>query len=123
MRTYIWETKLQKQIRLDDDFEKLNQGSLSHADFRALFVSTLQDMEFANMDIPSETTLYRKYLTKLNDQLRTRVMSKEWKIDGEDKPARLPTTHREVAIAVGLCLEERADIYMPPLRVRTPMIR
>ena len=63
------------------------------------------------MDMPTEQTLYRKYLTKINPELRVRVLSKEWKIDGDVKPARMPTTHKEIARAVGLLLEEKADIH------------
>ena len=111
LRTYIWETQLQKETRVEREFEVLEQGCMSHADFRALFASKLQDMKEANLDMPTDAALYRKYLTKLAPELRTRVLSKEWKIDGPDKPARNPKSHREVAIAVGLCLEEKADIY------------
>jgi hypothetical protein len=111
LRTYIWETSMQKMTRLDKEFEALEQGGLSHADFRALFESKLQDMEESKMDMPSEQTLYRKYLVKINPELRVRVLSKEWKIDGEGKPPRTPTTHREVALAIGLLLEEKADIH------------
>ena len=95
LRTYIWETPMQKMVRLDKEFESLEQGGLSHADFRALWVSKLQDMEESMMDMPTPQTLYRKYLTKLNPDLRVRVLSKEWKIDGEDMPARMPATHEE----------------------------
>ena len=87
------------------------QGGLSHADFRALFETKLQDMEESEMDMPTEQTLYRKYLTKINPELRVRVLSKEWKIDGEDYPPSMPTTHKEIARAVGLLLEEKADIH------------
>ena len=34
--TYIWETALQKQTRLEGEYNRLRQGALSHADFRAL---------------------------------------------------------------------------------------
>ena len=43
--------------------------------------------------------------------MRIRVLSKEWKIDGEGKPPRMPTTHREIAQAIALLLEEREDIH------------
>ena len=89
----------------------LEQGGMSHADFRALFEAKLQDMEEAHLDMPTSAALYRKYLQKLNPDLRTRVLQKEWKVDGPDKSARNPKTHRDLAIAVGLCLEEKADIY------------
>ena len=100
---------MQKEVRLDMEFENLEQGGMSHADFRALFESKIQDMEESSMDMPTQATLYRKYLTKLNPEIRPRVLSKEWKIDGDDKPPRQPTTYRDVARAVGLLLEEMAD--------------
>ena len=111
LRTYIYETRMQKLTRLDKEFEELHQGGLSHADFRTLWDSKLQDMEVSGMDMPTDETLYRKYLTKLNGELRARVLSKEWKIDGPDSVPRPATTHKDVAVAVGLGLEERADIY------------
>ncbi len=111
LRTYIWETALQRMTRLDREFDTLVQGNMSHADFRALFESKLQDMEENEMDMPTETTLLRKYLQKINPEMRIRILQKEWKVDGPNKPARNPTTYQEVAIATGLVLEEKADIY------------
>ena len=111
LRTFIWETVLQKMTRLDREFEALMQGLMTHADFRALWDSKLQDMEESGMDMPTASTLYRKYLGKIQPELRTRIMAKEWKIDGPDTPARNPQTHQDIAMAAGLCLEERADIH------------
>jgi hypothetical protein len=67
-------------------------------------------MEDSEMDMPTEQTLHRKYLVKIKPELRIRVLSKEWEINGEARPPRMPTTHREIAQAVGLLLEEKADI-------------
>ena len=39
LETYIWETGLQKLTRLDREYAMLEQGVMSHADFRALWVS------------------------------------------------------------------------------------
>jgi hypothetical protein len=111
LRTYIWETTMQKQVRLDQEFEMLAQGGMSHADYRALWESKLQDLQEAGMDLPTETTLYRKYLMKLNASLRTRVLSKEWKLDGPDLPTRPLKTYKDVGIACSLALEEKADIH------------
>ena len=111
LRTYIWETKMQKQVRLDKKFEALEQGGMGHADFRALWESNLQDMEESGMDMPTSTTLYRKYLTKLNAELRVGLLSKEWKVDGPECPPRPLQTHHDVAVAAGLWLEEKADIH------------
>ena len=33
LRTYIWETEMQKRTRLDKEFEKLEQGRMTHSDF------------------------------------------------------------------------------------------
>ena len=76
LRTFLWETNLQKLTRLDREFEGLEQGGLSHADFRALFDSKIQDMEEASMDMPSTHTLFRKYLQKLNPELRVKIQSR-----------------------------------------------
>eukprot|EP00973_Karenia_brevis_P031716 4377480-Karenia_brevis.AAC.1 len=76
---------------------------MSHADFRALFDAKLQDMEDCpNYDMPTKAMLYRSYLTKLNPELRAGVQAKDWRIDGQDKPARAPKTYPELARAVGM---------------------
>ena len=62
IRTFISETVLQKQPRLDQEFRDLAQGGLSLADFRALWDARLQDMEDSGMDMPSEQTLFRYFL-------------------------------------------------------------
>jgi hypothetical protein len=111
LRTYIWETPMQKCVRLDKEYHGIEQGGLSHSDFRALFESKLQDMEESLMDMPTVTTLYRNYLVKLNPELRQRVLSKDFKIDGPESPPRPPTTYKEIALAIGLLLEEKADIH------------
>ena len=111
LRTYVYETNMQKRIRLDKQYQKSEQGGLSHANFRAMFDTLLQDMEESGMDMPTVETLHRNYLTRLNSELRIRVMSKEWKIDGPNKPTRPTATYKDIAVACGLCLEERADIY------------
>ena len=105
LRTYIWETTMQKQVRLDCEFEILAQGGMSHADFRALWESKLQDLREAGMDMPTEGTLYRKYLMKLNTDLRQRVLSREWKLDGPDQPTRPLRTYKDVGHACSLALE------------------
>ncbi len=55
--TFIWETELQKMTRLDREFDALVQGNMTHADFRALWDSKLQDMEESGMDMPTSSTL------------------------------------------------------------------
>ena len=39
------------------------------------------------------------------------VLSKDWKLDGDGHPARPPVTYGDVAKAIGLLLEEKADIH------------
>ena len=63
------------------------------------------------MDMPTASTLFRKYLAKIHPDMRLRVLGKEWRIDGADRPPRQVANYRDVAIAAGLLLEERADIY------------
>ena len=77
LRTYIWETPMQKKVRLDHQFENLQQGGMSHADFRAVWTDVIQGMTEAKMDLPSEETLFRKYLIKLNPEFRKNVLSKD----------------------------------------------
>ena len=64
LHTYIWETSLQKIFRVEKEFERLEQGTMSHADFRALFESKLEDLKEAGIDVNrwDEQTLYRHYL-------------------------------------------------------------
>jgi hypothetical protein len=111
LRTFIWETDIQKMTRLDDKFNTLQQGGLSHACFRALWLYMLEDIEECEgMDKKTPQQLYIAYLNKLSPALRMSVMSKEWRLDGSGIPPRPPRTHQEVAKACGLVLEERADI-------------
>jgi hypothetical protein len=98
LRAFIWETRIQKMTRLDREFEALVQGGLTHSDFRALWLVKLEDMnECEFIDKMTPLQLYRKYLNKINPVLRSAVLSKEWKIDGEDTPGRNPTTHQELS--------------------------
>ena len=46
----------------------------------------------------------------MNSDYRVHLLSKDWRIDGPDKPARKPMTYREIGRAVALLLEERQDI-------------
>ena len=66
LRTYICETPMQKMVRLDQEFAALQQGALSHADFKTLWEDKLLDTIDAEMDMPTEQTLFRNYLCKLN---------------------------------------------------------
>ena len=97
-------------VRPDREFDRIEQGGMSHMDFRALFEKKLQDLREAEMDVPITPTLFRKYLQKLASHLRVGVMSKDYKLDGRSKLARVPETYQELAVALGFYLEERAHI-------------
>ena len=88
LRLFLNETKLQKQSRLDKEFRELEQGALTYADFRSLWDGKIQDMEDAQMDMPTPQTLFRYHLQKLNSELRIKVQSKDYRIDGADNPPR-----------------------------------
>ena len=58
--------------RLEREFERLNQGGLSHSDFRALFLDKLEDMEECEgMDKLTEQQLFRRYLAKITPSTPT----------------------------------------------------
>ena len=100
-----------KQSRMDKEFDALQMGAMSHADFRALFEAKLQDMEECEgYDMPTEHALYRAYLGKIPGELRAVTISKDWKLDGKHQSARPAKSWRDVAKAVSMHLEERADI-------------
>ena len=120
LRTFFWETNLQKLTRLDRELEGLEQGGLSHADFRALFDSKIQDMEEASMDMPSTHTLFRKYLQKLNPELRVKIQSKDYKIDGPELPPRAPKTYQDLGLAVIHALEERWTFQLRAMSTMIP---
>ena len=114
LKSAIRKTPLQREDRLDKEFEALKQGNSTHAEFRALFGEKLDEVEDAKMDlVESEATIRRKYLSKLNLDLRATVLSKTWPLGGEERPSRRPTTWVEVATAVELELESRADSRAP----------
>ena len=110
LREYLWETSMTRQSRLDAEFDRLQQGSIRHSEFKLAWEKQLQSMKEAAMEIPGKETLYRKYLAKLNPSYRTPLMQKDWRLDGPDLPARRFTTWQEIAKAVNLMLEERQDI-------------
>ena len=90
------ETQIQERERVDKSFQELKMTG-SHTDYQIAFEEVLEDMNDADMDIPSEETLYRKYLTKLTVNLRSAIQGRLWLLDGEDMPSRKPKTWREVA--------------------------
>ena len=63
--------------RLDKEFERLEQGSQSHADFRVAWETLLLNMDDCGMEVKPPQYLYRKYLAKMNDRLRDHVCENE----------------------------------------------
>ena len=110
----IRETPFQRQDRLDKEFEALQMGKLSHAEFRSLFEEKVEDMEDAKLSMATcQDTLKRKYLSKLPHEFRRSVLSQLWPLDGEDKQPRRPNSWEEVADAVEMEMENRADTQAP----------
>ena len=105
----IKETLFQKQDRLDREFEALVMGNRTHAQFWAQFEAKLCEVAEAKISVVNDPPhLYRKYLSKLTQDLRATVLSKTWLLEGDQAPACKPTTWVEVATAVELELETRA---------------
>ena len=115
LRRCIRETQDQKCFRLAEEFRQLSMGRTSHSEFHSKWEEVVEEMEAAGMsDDLGTTTLRREYLAKLTQELRDAVMSKELHlIDGPESPPRKPTTWQEIAEAVELVLENRADSRAP----------
>ncbi len=109
------QTRMQRQDKADRVFEALSQGALPHSSFRALWEEALEELEDAACEIPGEATLRRKYVWKLNADLRSAVLGKLWPLDSEADPPRRPKTWEEVAECVEMELESRADTRTGPL--------
>ena len=92
----VRETKVEKEERIDGAFENLSMGRRTHAEFRGAFEKQLENFIQAEMPVPDAGTLKRKYLTKLTPDLKKAVLNSLWPLDGEDQPARKPTTWEEV---------------------------
>ncbi len=69
--------------------------------------------------------LMRKYLAKINDDLRKEVYRNDWPLDGDDpatglpRPKRRPTTWEEIADCCDMELETRLEIAAPKDLVHT----
>ena len=110
LKSYIWETPMMKKIRMDKEWKELAQGGLTHARFRAAFENKLLDLKEAGLDLPTKENLFLGYLTRLNDELATNCLAKEYRIDGEDQPPRKAATWEELAKSCAIYLSERANI-------------
>ena len=80
----INETNFQRKTRPDREFEALDMRSKSHAGFRPLLEEKLFEMEAARMTL-DPNTLYRKYLTKTTNGLRTTVLYRDWHPDPDSR--------------------------------------
>ena len=96
LRSMIFETTFQREDRLEKEFEALQMGRTSHAEFRSLWEEKLNECLEAGVYRADEATyearLKRKYLSKISAELRSTVLGKVWMLDGEDKPSRKPNS-------------------------------
>ena len=99
---------------IDGTFENLSMGRKTHAEFRGAFEKQLEDFIQADMPVPDAGTLKRKYLTKLTPDLKKAVLNSLWPLDGEDQPARKPTTWEEVGDCCEMELQNRGDSLATP---------
>jgi hypothetical protein len=106
----IWETSMQKCNRIERSLEELEQGGRSHALFRVNWETILMDYKESDLTFPDPQALFRKYLNKINQGTREKIMQREWKLDGPDKPLRSMKTYQDIALAIGLLQEQTADI-------------
>eukprot|EP00969_Alexandrium_andersonii_P160575 7095032-Alexandrium_andersonii.AAC.1 len=89
-------------------------GRLPQSEFRSKWEAVIDDVEAAGVDADIHPkVLRRKYLAKLTDELRDKVLVKDHTLDGPGQPRRRPSTWEEVAEAVELILEARADTKAP----------
>ena len=105
----IRETQMGKEERVDKAFQDLEMSRMTHAEFRGEFEGRIEDFIEAEMLVPDETTLKRKYLTKITSDLREAVLNKLWLLDGEDNPGRKPRTWEEVGDCCEMELQTRGD--------------
>ena len=61
MKDVIYETPLNRTVRLEKELEQLEQGSLQFVEFRTLFQKKLLEMEHAKIEKLSEAQLWRKF--------------------------------------------------------------
>ena len=113
LRRTIRETVMQKQERVEREFDQLQMGKLSHSTFRAEWEYCLEELEDAGVDLPSQNSLYRKYLRKLSPELRAAVLRQAWEVVPGELPRR-PKAWEEVADCVEMELETRADAVSQP---------
>ena len=93
LRRVIRETDFQRKDRLCKEFDRLEMGRHSHADFRTMFEEKLMLMEQAGLSIVGNVDdLKRKHISKLPTDLRRAVLNQAWPLDGPDQLPRRPRT-------------------------------
>ena len=107
LSSIIRETRMQRQHRVEQEFERLRQGALHFAAFRVEWEQKLLDMQEAGV-VQTEDTLFRKLMHKLSQSLRTQVNSRVWQLD-ENGPARQPKTWQELVTCVEQLLDTLVD--------------
>ena len=55
---YIFETHVQKQLRLEKEFDDLEMGTRTHAQFRLEWNKKIYKLEQAKIDLPSPSKLF-----------------------------------------------------------------
>ena len=109
-RNCVQESQFQRENRLEREYNALQQGKMSSAEFHAQYEKLANEMRRAGMGIASDPeALRRNYLRKINSELSTKILSFTWELDGPDKPTRKPKTWQEVYTAIIQELRVQAD--------------
>ena len=111
MKSVLRESKLQKQSRVESEFNALEMGRLPHSTFLVEWERLLIALVDADVVLPDAATLFRRYMQKLTTELRSALMSRTWVLD--KGPPRKPETWEECAECVAQELEGRADSKAP----------
>ena len=72
-------------------------GRLAHSAFYVEWERLLLEHEEADIQVPDANTLFRKYVGKLAPELRSRILSNTWVLDGG------PTKAVYLARSCGMC--------------------
>ena len=88
LESYIWESHLQKQTRLEEVFDVPSQSTLSYVHYRQRFQELPMDMDDVGIEKLGPESTLRKYVSKLNVEHQVELSRREFKFDGVDKPSR-----------------------------------
>ncbi len=97
---------MQRQTRVENEFNASEMGPLLHSAFLAESERMLIALVDAGVGTPEPATLYRRYLQKLSPELRTSLLTHAWVDTG---PPRRPETRQECTESAAQELEGRAD--------------